>query len=103
MYVNNYVQHIATCICNVPWLYTVYREHPHKTDEEPEEMTTEERSEFAEKCKNIGNRGFQVQDLERFFLGKNEGLVTGGLSRYRWKEMDDGFGEINAQAGDFFF
>lgn len=40
-------------------------------------MSTEERSEFAEKCKNIGNRGFQVQDLVGFFLGLGEGLVTG--------------------------
>ena len=49
---------------------TVYINIPHKTDEEPEEMTTEERSEFAEKCKNIGNRGFQVQDLVGFALGR---------------------------------
>lgn len=62
---------------------TVYREHPSQTDEEPEEMTTEERSEFAEKCKNIGNRGFQAQDLVGFFLGLGEGVVTGGLSRYK--------------------
>ncbi len=64
---------------------TVYINIPHKTDEEPEEMTTEERSEFAEKCKNIGNRGFQVQDLVCPWM--YEGLVTSVDKVWMKKEM----------------
>ena len=37
-------------------------------------MTTEERSEFAEKCKNIGNRGFQAGDWDYAVLAYQEGI-----------------------------
>ncbi|CAL1139827.1 unnamed protein product [Cladocopium goreaui] len=41
---------------------------------EPEEMTAEERSAFAEKCKGIGNRGFQAGDWDYAVVAYQEGI-----------------------------
>jgi len=41
---------------------------------DPEEMTSEERSEFAAKCKEIGNRGFKIGDWAYAIVAYEEGI-----------------------------